>query len=73
MTYFGNQLSSLLSTPLQLTIGIVIMWVYIGFAFLAGLLTTIIMIWITFFVSKYTVQYNSQLLNAKDNRMKATQ
>lgn len=73
MTYFGNQLSSLLSTPLQLAIGIVIMWVYIGIAFLAGLLTTIVMIWITFFVSKYTIKYNSQVLKAKDNRMKATQ
>lgn len=49
------------------------MWVYIGIAFLAGLLTTIVMIWITFFVSKYTIKYNSQVLKAKDNRMKATQ
>lgn len=73
MTYFGNQLSSLLSTPIQLVIGIVIMWFFIGISFLAGLITTVIMIWITFIVSKYTIKYNSEVLKAKDNRMKATQ
>jgi hypothetical protein len=31
------------------------------------------MIWITFIVSKYTIKYNSEVLKAKDNRMKATQ
>jgi ABC-type transport system involved in Fe-S cluster assembly fused permease/ATPase subunit len=73
MTYLGNQLSALLTTPLQLIIGITIMWLFIGISFLAGLLTTMIMIWITFIVSKYTIKFNNEVLKAKDKRMKVTQ
>ena len=49
------------------------MWFFIGISFLAGLITTVIMIWIIFVVSKYTIEYSSEILQAKDNRMKATQ
>ena len=73
MAFLGNQLSSLVSTPVQLAIGIAIMWLFIGISFLSGLLTTVIMIWITFIVSKYTIKFNAEVLKAKDNRMKATQ
>lgn len=69
----GTQLSALISTPIQLIIGIVIMWIYIGVSFLSGLASTVLMIWITFMVSKLTVKYNVEVLRAKDSRMKVIQ
>jgi ABC-type transport system involved in Fe-S cluster assembly fused permease/ATPase subunit len=73
MTYLGNQLSSLLATPLQLIIGIIIMWMFIGISFLSGLVATVFMIWITLMVSKCTIKFNGEVLKAKDGRMKVTQ
>jgi len=70
MTYLGNQMSALLSTPLQIIIGSILMSLFIGISFLSGILMMIIMIVITYFVSKKTIKYNSEVLKAKDKRMK---
>ena len=49
------------------------MWIYIGVSFLSGLAATVLMIWITFMVSKLTVKFNIEVLRAKDSRMKIIQ
>jgi hypothetical protein len=58
MTYMGYQLSSLLFAPLQIIIGIIMMYNFIGISFLAGMATMIFMISITYFVAKKSIIYN---------------
>jgi len=49
------------------------MYIFIGISFLSGVVMMVIMIGLTYFVSKVTVNYNKDVLKAKDKRMKATQ
>lgn len=73
MTYMGYQLSSLLFAPLQIIIGIIMMYNFIGISFLAGMGAMIFTISITYIVAKKSIKYNEEMLLVKDQRMKATQ
>jgi hypothetical protein len=69
----GYQLTALLFTPLQIIIGIYLMYYYIGISFLAGILVMVITIIITFFLTKAIRSINDKTLKAKDARMKLTE
>lgn len=72
MTYLGSYMSAILFFPLQLGVGIFLMYRFIGVSFLAGIgiiLLMAVFIWIN---SKLNARANARLLSAKDKRMKAT-
>lgn len=72
MTYLGSYMSAILFFPIQLGVGIFLMYRFIGVSFLAGIGIILVMgvfIWIN---SKLNARANSKLLVAKDKRMKAT-
>jgi hypothetical protein len=73
MTNMGTQLTSALYTPLQIIIGVFLMYKYIGVSFAAGMAAMILMIALTFFVAKKISKVNETTLKAKDARMKITQ
>jgi hypothetical protein len=58
MTYMGFQLSSLLFAPLQVIIGIFLMYNFIGISFLSGIGVMIITMIITYFLIKVSVKVN---------------
>ena len=73
MTNMGTQLTSALYTPIQIIIGVGLMYQYIGISFASGMSAMILMIGMTFFVAKKISVVNENTLNAKDKRMKITQ
>lgn len=73
MTNMGVQLTSVLYTPLQIIIGIWLMYSYIGVSFAFGMGTMILMIAITFFLAKRIAKVNEVTLKRKDERMKNTE
>jgi ABC-type bacteriocin/lantibiotic exporter with double-glycine peptidase domain len=73
MTNMGTQLTSALYTPLQIIIGVTLMYNYIGVSFAAGMGAMIAMIGLTFLVAKRISKVNETTLHAKDSRMKVTQ
>lgn len=66
MTYMGFQLSSLLFAPLQIIIGIIMMYKFIGISFLAGMAAMVLTISLTYFVAKKSIKYNEEMLKVKD-------
>jgi hypothetical protein len=58
MTNMGYQLTSILFTPLQIVIGVWLMYSYIGISFGAGIGTMIILISITFYLTKKITKIN---------------
>lgn len=58
MTYMGFQLASLLFTPIQVAIGIFLMYNFIGISFLSGFGVMIMTMSITFFLIKASVKFN---------------
>jgi ABC-type bacteriocin/lantibiotic exporter with double-glycine peptidase domain len=73
MTNMGVQLTSVLYTPLQILIGVWLMYSYIGFSFLFGMGTMVVMIAATFLLAKKISKVNEQTLQCKDQRMKVTE
>lgn len=73
MTNMGTQLTSALYTPIQIIIGVGLMYQYIGISFASGMSAMILMIGMTFIVAKKISVVNESTLNAKDKRMKITQ
>lgn len=73
MTYMGYQLAALLVAPIQIIVGVLLMYFFIGVSFVSGIVTMLVMIICTFFLSKKAVALNEQVLKAKDARMKVTQ
>ncbi len=69
----GTQLTSALYTPIQIIIGVGLMYKYIGISFASGMSAMLLMIAITFFVAKKISKVNERTLDAKDKRMKITQ
>jgi ABC-type bacteriocin/lantibiotic exporter with double-glycine peptidase domain len=66
MTYMGYQLSSALTAPFQIIIGIAMMYYFIGLSFVAGFGAMIFMILCSYITSKRTVKLNEQVLKVKD-------
>lgn len=73
MTYFGLQLTSILFTPIQILVGLFLLYWYIGISFLVGLGVMIGLMLFTFLFSKISAKVNDQLLKAKDARMKVAE
>ena len=72
MTNMGYQLTALLFTPLQIIVGVGLMYSFIGISFLSGMATMIITIGLTFLITKKIASINEQTLKAKDARVKLT-
>jgi ATP-binding cassette subfamily C (CFTR/MRP) protein 1 len=73
MTNMGVQLTSLLFTPIQIIIGVWLMYTYIGVSFGSGMATMLGMIALTFYLAKRISKVNENTLKAKDARMKVTE
>ena len=73
MTNMGVQLTSVLYTPLQIIIGIYLMYTYIGYSFAFGMGAMAAMIAATFFLAKSISKINEKTLKCKDKRMKVTE
>ncbi len=73
MTYMGFQLVALICTPIQIVIGLVLLYMYIGVSFLAGMGVMVILMLFTLTFSKVVAKNNDKLLKAKDTRMKITE
>lgn len=67
----GFQMVALLFTPIQIIIGLYLLYVFIGPSFLMGTAIMIILMIFTLIFSKVASKYNDKLLKAKDRRMKA--
>ncbi len=72
MTNMGYQLTALLFTPIQIIVGVWLMYLFIGISFVSGIIIMIITIIITFFITKTITRINDKTLKAKDARMKIT-
>lgn len=62
----GFQLTALIFTPLQVMIGLWLMYNFIGVSFLSGLGVMIVTIGFTFVFSKVAIKANEDVLKAKD-------
>ncbi len=58
MTYMGFQLSGLLFAPVQVVIGLWLMYSIIGISFLSGIGVMILTILLTYLTSKFSVKFN---------------
>lgn len=66
-------MAAILLAPIQIIVGIIMMYYFIGIAFLAGIGIMLITILCTFMTAKKSYGYNKKILNKKDERMKVTQ
>ena len=66
MTYMGFQMVALFFTPVQIAIGLYLLYVYIGPSFLVGTGVMFLLMIFTLFFSKVASKYNDKLLKAKD-------
>lgn len=62
----GFQMVALLFTPVQISIGLYLLYVYIGPAFLVGTGVMVGLMGFTLLFSKIASKFNDQLLKAKD-------
>lgn len=62
----GWQLVAILMCPLQIIIGIIMMYNFVGISFLSGIGAIILSIGLTFLVSKKSIVYNDDVLKVKD-------
>jgi ABC-type multidrug transport system fused ATPase/permease subunit len=69
----GNELATLLTCPIQIVIGVLLMYHFIGISFLAGIGVLLLTIGATYLTSRKSYEYNKQILRKKDERMRATQ
>jgi hypothetical protein len=58
MTYMGFQLTALIFTPLQVLVGLWLMYNFIGISFLSGVGVMLITIIFTFIFSKISIKAN---------------
>lgn len=68
----GFQLVALLFTPIQIVVGMYLLYIYIGPSFLVGTGVMMALMLFTFVFTKISTKYNDYLLKAKDRRMKLT-
>jgi ATP-binding cassette subfamily C (CFTR/MRP) protein 1 len=73
MTYMGFQLTALIFTPIQVLIGLWLMYNFIGISFLSGVGVMVVTIFMTFVCAKISIKANENVLKAKDERMKVTE
>lgn len=73
MTFMGFQLVALFFTPIQIVVGLYLLYIYIGPSFLVGTGVMIALMLFTLVFTKISTKYNDYLLKAKDSRMKLTE
>lgn len=73
MTSMGPQLTAVLYTPIQILIGVYLMYRFIGGSFTVGIITMKILIAITVQLAKRIGVINRITNEAKDKRTKLTQ
>lgn len=66
-----QNLFSIIFSPIEVILGLLIMYVYIDMAFLAGLLVIILMSIINYFTGKIYIKYQENVMSCKDERSKA--
>lgn len=66
MTYMGYQLTALIFAPIQVLIGLWLMYSFIGISFLSGIGVMVLTLGLTILLSKITVRLNENVLKAKD-------
>jgi len=54
----GFQLAALFVAPVQIVVGIIIMYTFIGVSFVSGIGMMLLMIGCTFFLAKRSIRYN---------------
>lgn len=69
----GFEIAVVILAPIQIVVGILMMYYFIGVSFLAGIGVMCLTIGSTYFTSKWSYHYNSEILTKKDQRMKVTQ
>jgi hypothetical protein len=72
MTALGPQLVSVLFIPVQIVLGIWLMYDYMGYSFTAGVITMKGMIMLTVALAKCISKVNQLTNKYKDERMKVT-
>lgn len=72
MTFMGFQLVALFFTPIQILVGLYLLYVYIGPSFLVGTGVMFGLMLFTLIFTKIATKANDILLKAKDSRMKLT-
>ena len=66
MTYMGYQLTALIFAPIQVLIGLWLMYSFIGISFLSGIGVMVLTFGLTILLSKIAVRLNENVLKAKD-------
>lgn len=66
MTYMGYQLTALIFAPIQVLIGLWLMYSFIGISFLSGIGVMVLTLGLTILLSKIAVRLNENVLKAKD-------
>ncbi|KRX07923.1 P-loop containing nucleoside triphosphate hydrolase [Pseudocohnilembus persalinus] len=67
-----NQIASLVFLPVQLVVGLYLIYAYVGVSFIGGLIVIIILGAANYFITKLQVKYQKILMTKKDGRMKVT-
>jgi ABC-type bacteriocin/lantibiotic exporter with double-glycine peptidase domain len=73
LVYIGDQVASFFYGPLQISFGLFMMYFVLRFTFLTTIGIILIILVISYFISKVSVRLNEKSLKAKDERMKATE
>jgi hypothetical protein len=58
------------SAPLQIILSLSLLWSFIGIAALSGLITMIIIVTFSLFLSRKTVSYQEKKFKLQDSRLK---
>ena len=72
MTYIAYYVSAVLFFPIQIILGIVLMYLIIGVSFIGGIGIIVVIGIINFVISKIGRILNEKLMKKKDARMKKT-
>jgi len=70
--YLFYNIFAVIFLPIQIVAGLLIMFYYVGLAFLAGLAVIVIMGVINYLTGKVYIKYQNKLMEAKDARSKAS-
>ena len=73
MTNMGFQMAACLFAPLQLIVGLILLYSYIGPVSMVGLGVMFLLMLFTMWFVKVAAGANDKLLKAKDGRLKVTE
>ena len=73
LVMIGGHMSALLFGPVQIVIGLIMMFLIARVALLTSVVIIIVILVVSYFLSKINAKLNQELLKAKDERMKATE